>query len=449
VKQSILDTIAAIITPQGQGGIGVIRISGRQAHQTIQGLIEPQKELKPQQVELLYLIDTENKKSIERAMITYLKAPKTYTGEDVVEISCHGSMVLLERIMGLIIKSGARLAEPGEFTRRAFLNGKLDLTQAEAIIDLIQAKTELGGEVAFNQLDGKLKNIIKTIREKLVSMLSRIEGEIDFPDDFNTADGFDRQIEGILNELIQIIGTADQGRALREGVRVAIIGRPNVGKSSLLNALLKDSRAIVSHIPGTTRDTIEETISIKGVPFIFVDTAGVRSPGNEIEEEGIKRARQEIEKADLVLMVCDNATGIKEEDRALINSIKKDKIVVINKIDLPGRGGSLEEEFRAVKLSALTGEGIGQLENEAYLAKVRNSKISESFIAINERQKEALIKARKAIESSLELLAKNDNGKELVAIELKHAIQCLGEVSGEEITDEIIDQIFARFCVGK
>jgi len=383
-----------------------------------------------------------------------MAAPNSYTGEDVVEIDCHGGLLLTRQILELIIRQGVRLAEPGEFTKRAFLNGKVGLTKAEAIIDLINAKTERGVAGAANQLAGGIESEIAESRKKIVEILTGIEATIDFPDDVNglTLAELGTQIKRIRGRVEALLATADLGRAIREGYRVAIIGQPNVGKSSLLNALLGADRAIVDDLPGTTRDTIEEIISLNGIPVIFIDTAGIRGGVGGVEGKGIERARIAAEKADLLLLVVDASQADPNKNEEGVGpSSGVPTITVLNKIDLVSAGATEEvrEGRKTMATSALNGLGITELKEKIFQTIVGDKGINgvnKSFI--NLRQEESLIRANEALIRAEGAICA-EIPIEALAIDLKESIIALGEANGEEVSDEVIDQIFSQFCVGK
>ena len=445
------DTIAAIATPVGTGGIGVVRLSGDQAIR-ISGevLKEFPQTLTPRYVYHGWIVAKE--KLIDEVLYYYLKAGESYTGEDTIEISGHGGGLILKEILNLCVGAGARLAEPGEFTKRAFLNGRIDLSQAEAVVDLISAKTEIGVESAAAQLAGKLSSAVSAVRQPLVSLLAEVEAGIDFNDDIDeiTPLSILAKIEAALEAIQMLLSTANQGRVLREGVRTAIVGKPNVGKSSLMNALLGEDRSIVTGQPGTTRDTIEETLNLLGLPLVVIDTSGIHHPRGQAEGLGVERARREMASADLSLVVLDASDGIAEEDRAIIEEANQSgkALLVLNKIDL-GNQISTNGNLKRFEVSALKGQGMEELKQGIFehLIGTEND-YSLNRCLVNNRHKECLMRANEGLERVLKA-CQNGAGNELLAVDLRGAIQALGEVNGESVSEEVIDAIFDRFCVGK
>ncbi|MFH1021597.1 MAG: tRNA uridine-5-carboxymethylaminomethyl(34) synthesis GTPase MnmE [Pseudomonadota bacterium] len=456
-------TIAAIATPPGAGGIGIIRMSGPQSYAIFKQLFQPKNPPHKFISHRLYfgaIVHPETRAVIDEVLAVHMRAPKTYTREDVVEIHGHGSYLLLQEILARIVTfPDTRLAEPGEFTKRAFLNGRIDLTQAEAVAELLGAKTKEGASLAVSQLRGGLHGEIWRIRDALVAVRAIIEVAIDFPDEeveiLNVHALKARLAKEVAEPLARLLARAEGGKIIREGVSVVILGRPNVGKSSLLNCLLREERAIVTELPGTTRDTIEECLDIKGVPVRIVDTAGIRETSEAVEEIGIRRARQKLGEADLVLLVLDGAEGLRAEDRALFEVAADKKIVVVvNKID---RATSLdigryEEAFAGVPvvaISATTGEGIHHLEDAVYEAATGGHGLQEPGVAApNVRHAAALQCALAAVLQVGEGLAA-DLPPDLLAIDLQAALAFLGDIIGETTTDDVLDMIFADFCLGK
>lgn len=465
------ETIAAIATPPGPGGIGIIRISGPLSLHIFQKLFLPHHKTKPQDYEshrMYYgwIIDPDSESPVDEVLTVFMRAPNTYTREDVVEIQCHGSYLVLQEILGIIIASGARLAEPGEFTKRAFLNGRLDLTQAEAVVELIEAKTEQGRSMAVGQLQGRLYEKVLSIQEKLVAIKAVIEVAIDFPDD--ETDILDhaalkQQLKDEIEEpLIELIARADEGKIFREGISAVILGRPNVGKSSLLNALLEEDRALVSHVPGTTRDTIEEFVNIKGMPVRIVDTAGIRHTSETVEEMGIQRARAKLADADLVLFMLDATESLTEEDQALYVSVKENSrkqkvLLVLNKIDIAPE--ALPEQYSTdlgseplVSVSAKEHTGIPELKDMVF-SLITGSRKGPGWdpgaaVVPNVRHKDAFkrgLEACRRLENGLEA----DVSPDLLAIDLQSALSHLGDIVGETTTEDVLDMIFERFCIGK
>lgn len=456
-------TIAAMATPPGTGGIGIIRVSGPQSHAILQQLFQPKNPPQNFISHRLYfgaIIHPKTRAVIDEVLAVYMRAPRTYTREDVVEIHGHGSYLLLQEILAQIVTfPSTRLAEPGEFTKRAFLNGRIDLTQAEAVAELLGAKTKEGANLAVSQLRGGLHGEIWKIRDALLAVRAIMEVAIDFPDEeveILDAHALTARLAREVQEpLARLLARADGGKIIREGVSVVILGRPNVGKSSLLNCLLREDRAIVTELPGTTRDTIEECLDIKGVPVRIVDTAGIRETVEAVEEIGIRRARQKLGEADLVLLVLDGAEGLQAEDRALFEvAADKKVVVVVNKID---RAASLDlalygEIFSGapvVAISATTGEGIRNLEDAVYEAATGGQGLQEpGGAAPNVRHAAALQRALAAVQQVGEGLAA-DLPPDLLAIDLQAALAFLGDIIGETTTDDVLDMIFAEFCLGK
>ncbi len=461
-SQSIDDsTIAAIATPPGPGGIGIIRISGSESLPILNKIFSVHNSKTPiTSHRLIYgwITNPQTKQPVDEVLVVFMRAPKTYTREDIVEIHCHGSYLVLQKILSLIVSLGAELANPGEFTKRAFLNGRIDLTQAEAVIELLQAKTHEGLDMAMSQLGGGLRDIIAQIRHSLISLRAIIEVAIDFPDDdveIINPEAMTNQLEkDIISPLQRLINSANHGKIFREGISVIILGKPNVGKSSLLNALLREDRAIVTEIPGTTRDTIEECLDIKGLPVQVIDTAGIRDNAEEVEEIGIQRAREKLSEADLVLMLCDGSQPITNEDTDLYKSIQnKPLLLVVNKIDVasPNRE-SFSESFpdaTQVFLSAKTHEGLADLEDTLFTTVTGEADWDPGHECVpNVRQHRALegaLNAAKRLNEGLTINLPPD----LLAIELQTALDQLGDIIGETTTEDILDLIFEQFCIGK
>lgn len=438
------ETIAAISTPFGEGGIAVIRLSGPGAA-GVAGRVfrggRPVAALPPRVQHFGAIADEHG--VLDEVLLTVFRAPASYTGEEMVEISCHGGILVTRRILELLLANGARAAGPGEFTQRAFLNGKMDLTQAEAVMDLIRAQTDLGLRAATEQLEGRLGERVRAIREGLLNLLAHVEAHIDFPEediDPETGAALRARLDGTLRELGELLRTADQGRVLREGVRTVIYGAPNVGKSSLLNRLLGAERAIVSEVPGTTRDSIEEVINLRGIPVRLVDTAGVRETGCAVEREGIARTLRHIERADLVLHVVDAS-------RPRGGETDPAHLLVLNKIDLgedPGWDG-----VEGARISCVVGNGIEPL-LDAILERAMGSSYTGGghAVAINARHQACLKTAAQFAGAARRAL---DDGlsPEFVALELRSALDAVGDVVGRAGTEELLGRIFSTFCLGK
>jgi len=454
----LTDTIAAIATPLGgEGGIGVVRMSGPDSLRIIRAIFKPNSKESLISHQLNHGWITDNSKEIDEVVVSYMANPRSYTGEDVIEISCHGGGVVLKSVLELAIKAGARLAGRGEFTKRAFLNGRLDLAQAEAVIELIKAKTKEGSLLAASQLKGTLSSKIREARDSLMLLLAEIEASIDFPDEIPDIDAkkAKRTLEAALNTVNKLIDTAHMGKIYREGISIAIVGKPNVGKSSLLNALVREDRAIVTDEPGTTRDVIEETVNIKGIPARVLDTAGIRHSDSKTEKLGIDRAIKAIEQADIVLLLIDISQPLTSEDVELIyRTTDKKRIIVLNKSDLthklnPKDVTSKTGTIQPVEVSALKGDGVGDLEKAIFDSVISNKVVAENTeVMVNLRQKEALVRARECTQRAIESAEKKMQA-DFVSIDLKGAIAALGEVTGEVVSDEVIDRIFEEFCVGK
>src|SRR5436190_9414856 len=454
------DTIAAIATPIGEGGLAVIRISGPQALQIADRCFTPagKASLKPSEAPthtLHYGHVLQNGRSVDEVLVAVLRAPRTFTREDVVEITCHGGLLPAKMVLDAVLAGGARLADPGEFTRRAFLNGRLDLAQAEAVADLIHSRTELALRAANEQLAGKLSRRINDLRDEMLKTLAHIEAHIDFPDEDiapETQAQLVARLEHGLAFMDELLRTANEGRILRRGVRAAIIGKPNAGKSSLLNQLLGRDRAIVSPIPGTTRDTIEETANIRGLPVVFTDTAGLREGGDEIEIEGIRRSRAALEQADLILHVIDVSQSPDAPER-IANFDSKKRILVQNKTDLLAAPNSLpkssNDKSRAIPVSCLSGQGIENLK-DAIKDLVWSGEIKAEMleVMINSRHQDALQRARVATVKTAEAL-RSGQTLELVALDLRIAVNAIGEIVGKTTTEDLLDMIFSQFCIGK
>jgi len=439
------DTIAALATPWGAGAVALIRISGPQAVPVADRIFAGRRPLAdtPAGRAVRGAIKHDGR-VIDEVLATVFRAPKSYTGEDVVEISGHGGPVVADEVLRAAFAAGARPAEPGEFTRRAFLNGKMDLTQAEAVMDLISARGEAAAKAAVSQLSGRLGREVEGLRVSTMTALAHLEAFIDFPEE-----GIDpesgRALLGRVDELLasidRLLGTADQGRMLREGVRLVIHGRPNAGKSSLLNLLLGYDRAMVSEIPGTTRDTIEENLTLRGIPFRVIDTAGLRDATDDpLEREGMRRTREHLARADIALHVIDAAEWAGELQSAA------NEIVVLNKIDL-WKGASVPAG--AVALCCLDARGLDQLVDELVArTRIAPSEAREEAVAINARHQDCLRRARESLAAARASLERQD-APELTAVELREALAAVGEITGGADSDDVLGEIFRSFCIGK
>ena len=455
------DTIAAVATAYGEGGIGIIRISGEKALSILEEVFEfagETSQIVNRRMTYGRIVDRENEQIIDEVLAVYMKGPKTYTAEDVVEINCHGSMVSLRKTLALVLRKGARLAEPGEFTKRAFLNGRLDLSQAEAVIDIIKAKTDRSFDVAMSQLEGALSLRVTEIRQKLLDLLVDITVNIDYPDEDIEELTYDKIEENILliGEMIEkLLSTADTGRMIREGIRVAIVGKPNVGKSSLMNSLLRETRAIVTEIPGTTRDTIEEAISIRNIPVYLVDTAGIRETSDEVERLGIERSKAAFNEADFIIFIMDGSSAISDEDREIASYLDgRDSVVLINKNDL--ERGFTNDDVRElvndpviIETSLINNEGIEEIENHIEEL-VYGGELSQhdSTMVNNVRHIELLKQSRDSLRDAMEMTLARE-ALDFIEVDVRNAYDLLGEIIGETVSDDIINEVFARFCLGK
>jgi tRNA modification GTPase len=456
------DTIVAIATGTYESAIGIIRMSGDESIRIANEVFKPKKNNEFVDFDnrtLVYGHIYENDKVIDEVFTVYMKAPSTYTREDIVEINCHGGIIPLNQILKLLIKKGARMAEPGEFTKRAFLSGRLDLAQAEAVMDLISAKTPKGFDVAFNQLEGKLSEKVKVLRDKIVTIMASIEVGIDYPEEDIediTYDEIKGNIESIKSELEGLIKNSQTGKILREGLNTVIVGKPNVGKSSLMNALLKESRSIVTDIPGTTRDIIEEHINIRGIPLKIVDTAGIRKTEDIIEKMGVEKSKEYFNRADLIILVINAAEELTEDDIEIIDLIKeRNTIVLINKTDLPQVidmkiiNKHISEDI-IIKGSIALEHGLDELEDKiakmVYGAKIKKG--NENPLISNVRHITAL---ERAYEQTIDALRSVEGRMpyDFIEVDIKNIYEYLGEISGETIEEDIVSKIFSNFCLGK
>ncbi|MDY6916473.1 MAG: tRNA uridine-5-carboxymethylaminomethyl(34) synthesis GTPase MnmE [Chloroflexota bacterium] len=442
------DTIAAISTPVGQGGIGIVRLSGRDARLIAERLFD--RRLTDRRLVYGHIIDPSNGEVVDEVLTSYMEAPHTYTREDIVEINCHGGPQPLQRILDLALASGARMAEPGEFTLRAFLNGRIDLAQAESVLDIVQAKTAASLRVAVQGLGGGLSQAIRAVRGELMSVLSYLTARIDFPEDDIEEQETAPLVRRALARVEELISSAGAGMVYRQGVRTAIVGRRNVGKSSLLNRLLRQSRAIVSPVAGTTRDTVEEVVNLRGVPFVLVDTAGIVKSKDLVESLGVERSRGAIEQADFVLLVLDASTPLEATDEEIIGLLcGKEVLVVANKRDLPCQVRLDHLPWEAVRVSALTGEGLEELEERMVEAALGGTVYtSDELLVSSSRHSACLERARAHLEQALAGIDA-PVPDDFVTIDLTGALNALGEITGETVSDELLETIFASFCVGK
>ncbi len=441
-------TIAAISTPQGTGGISVIRVSGADALRIADSVFSASvMDAESHTVHYGYILDKDGER-LDEVLLTVMLAPRTFTREDTVEISCHGGSVATRAVLNAVIEAGAYPAEPGEFTKRAFLNGRIDLSQAEAVIDVINAKNELSRRNAVAQLGGTLSREIKSVRDVLVHLSAEMQVIIDYPDE-DLEDVTEKDIEEVCRQsaerIERLIRSADGGRIIKDGIKCAIVGKPNVGKSSILNYLAQDERAIVTDIAGTTRDVIEESVSIDGIPLILSDTAGIRETEDRVEKIGVDKSMRYLDAADIVIVVTDAATGLDDEDKAVLDATKdKKRIVLVNKTDIAEGNEEL-----GIAVSAATGAGMDRLAAEiSRLCKIDEIRSENGAVITNMRHKAALISARDALTRASDALAAG-MPTDIVSIDIAAAMDALGEITGETVRDSVVDDIFHNFCVGK
>ncbi|KKB75149.1 MULTISPECIES: tRNA uridine-5-carboxymethylaminomethyl(34) synthesis GTPase MnmE [Bacillus] len=459
-----MDTIAAISTPMGEGAIAIVRMSGPEALSIADKVYKGPRGKRLSTVDSHtinygHIVDPETEKVVEEVMVSVLRAPKTFTREDIVEINCHGGIVTVNQVLQLVLREGARLAEPGEFTKRAFLNGRIDLSQAEAVMDLIRAKTDRAMNVAMNQMEGRLSSLIKRLRAELLETLAHIEVNIDYPE-YDDVEEMTHKLliekaSKVKEEIEVLLRTSEQGKILREGISTVIIGRPNVGKSSLLNSLVHETKAIVTDIPGTTRDVIEEYVNVRGVPLRLVDTAGIRETEDIVERIGVERSRQVLKEADLILLVLNYSEELSEEDIKLFDATKgMDLIVIVNKTDLGqkldlGRVQELADGRPVVTTSLLREEGINELEDAIQSLFFTGAIESGDLTYVsNTRHISLLHEAKRAISDALEGI-ENDVPIDMVQIDLTKCWEVLGEIIGDAVHESLIDQLFSQFCLGK
>jgi len=452
------DTIVAISTPIGQGGIGIVRLSGPEALRITQSLFRPATgghngRLAPYRLTYGHIVAPDTRRTVDEVLVSYMPAPHSYTREDVTEINAHGGPVPLREVLSLCLCQGARQAREGEFTLRAFLNGRLDLAQAEAVLDIIQAKTDASLRVALDQLGGHLSQQAGQIRQTLLTTHAYLEASIDFPDEAIPPTDIQKPLSEAQERLDDLLKDADRGIIYREGIHVAIVGRPNVGKSSLLNRLLRSDRALVTPVPGTTRDTLEETINLEGIPLVLVDTAGISDTDDTVERMGIERSRRSLQRADLALLVVDGSVPPSAQDLAVAELVaSRPVVVVVNKSDLPRADdyATILSNQPHISLSAATGDGLDRLESllvETILSGETQS--SDSPQVSNPRHRDLLRRAHDAVTSALEASQEQGLPVELVAIDVAEAIHLLGEITGETASDELLSTIFSNFCIGK
>ncbi|HHB5616384.1 TPA: tRNA uridine-5-carboxymethylaminomethyl(34) synthesis GTPase MnmE [Staphylococcus aureus] len=457
-----LDTITSISTPMGEGAIGIVRLSGPQAVEIADKLYKGKhllNDVPSHTINYGHIIDPESKEVIEEVMVSVLRAPKTFTREDIIEINCHGGILTINRVLELTMTYGARMAEPGEFTKRAFLNGRIDLSQAEAVMDFIRSKTDRASKVAMNQIEGRLSDLIKKQRQSILEILAQVEVNIDYPeyDDVEdaTTEFLLEQSKEIKQEINRLLDTGAQGKIMREGLSTVIVGKPNVGKSSMLNNLIQDNKAIVTEVAGTTRDVLEEYVNVRGVPLRLVDTAGIRETEDIVEKIGVERSRKALSQADLILFVLNNNEALTQEDYTLYEVVKnEDVIVIVNKMDLEqnidiNEVKDMIGDTLLIQTSMLKQEGIDELEIQIrdlfFGGEVQNQDMT--YVS-NSRHISLLKQARQTIQDAIDA-AESGVPMDMVQIDLTRTWEILGEIIGETASDELIDQLFSQFCLGK
>ncbi|TPR19632.1 tRNA uridine-5-carboxymethylaminomethyl(34) synthesis GTPase MnmE [Apilactobacillus timberlakei] len=456
------DTIAAISTPPGEGGISIIRISGEDALKVISKLYRGKdlSKVASHTINYGHIMDPENKEDIDEVMVSVMLAPKTYTCEDVIEINCHGGIVATNTILQLVLSYGARMAEPGEFTKRAFLNGRIDLSQSEAVMDIIDAKTNRSMKAAEGQLDGNLSRLIRTLRQQILDVLANVEVNIDYPEyddaEVVTSNLLMKNAKDIKEKIIKLLKTSKQGQVLRDGLATSIVGRPNVGKSSILNHLLHQDKAIVTDVPGTTRDVLEEYVNVRGVPLKLVDTAGIRKTEDKVEKIGVDRSRKAIQSSDLVLLVLNSSEVLSDEDKKLIELTDDSKrIVILNKTDLPQKINideinQLIGKENVITTSAIKDDGTESLEEMiAHLFFNEGIQSSQADVMVTNARHVSLL--HKAKESLNNVISGLDDGMpvDLVQMDMRDCWESLGEITGDSYNGELLDQLFSQFCLGK
>ncbi|MGS4123177.1 tRNA uridine-5-carboxymethylaminomethyl(34) synthesis GTPase MnmE [Staphylococcus pseudintermedius] len=457
-----LDTITSISTPMGEGAIGIVRLSGHDAVEIADKLYKGKhllKDVPTHTINYGHIIDPETEEVVEEVMVSVLRAPRTFTREDIVEINCHGGILTINRVLELTMTYGARMAEPGEYTKRAFLNGRIDLSQAEAVMDFIRSKTDRASKVAMNQIEGRLSDLIKRQRQSILEILAQVEVNIDYPEyddveDATTEFLLERSQE-IKQEIQKLLDTGVQGKIMREGLSTVIVGKPNVGKSSMLNNLIQDNKAIVTEVAGTTRDVLEEYVNVRGVPLRLVDTAGIRETEDIVERIGVERSRKALSEADLILFVLNYNEPLTEDDRKLYEVIKnEDAIVIINKTDLEQRLDLAEVEAMVgdmpiIQTSMLQQQGIDELEIQIHDLFFGGEVQSQDMTYVSNSRHISLLKqAKNAIQDAIDA-AEMGVPMDMVQIDLTRTWEILGEIIGESASEELIDQLFSQFCLGK
>ncbi|WP_066870237.1 tRNA uridine-5-carboxymethylaminomethyl(34) synthesis GTPase MnmE [Clostridium mediterraneense] len=454
------DTIAAIATALGEGGIAIIRVSGDKALEIVDKIFRPVNgkdmfSMKPYTMRYGHIID-KNEEVIDEVIVSFMKGPRSFTAEDTVEINCHGGVISTNTVLQEVIKAGARLAEPGEFTKRAFLNGRIDLSQAEAVMDIISAKTELSMKSAMRQSEGRLSTEINRLRQQTLDVLALIEYAVDFTEDEEEIDpsinvDVKNGVEKLISEVDTLIKSADEGKLIRDGLNVVIVGKPNVGKSSLLNVLLNERRAIVTDVAGTTRDIIEEYINLDGIPVRIIDTAGIRETEDVVEKIGVEKSKQKIDEADLIIFMLDTSRELDDEDREIINYIKDKKyIVLLNKVDLERKinDDEISGLTHKIEISAKEAIGIDRLKEEIKELFFSGRVDTESLMVTNTRHKQALYRALESLEGGLGGINRNEF-LDLISIYIMSALKSLGEITGAEVEEDLVNKIFMEFCCGK
>lgn len=455
------NTIVAISTAMGNGGIGIVRMSGEKSFEILEKIFRPKNKdafIKGYQIKYGNIVDPRNEDIIDEVLVSYFVSPKSYTTEDMCEINTHGGMVVEKRILELCLENGAEIASPGEFTKRAFLNGRIDLSQAEAIIDLINSKTIREARESINQLEGHLSSKIESIRQKMLDLMIAIDVNIDYPEydeEEVTKNKSLNELKIISEELIKLENSFNTGKVLKDGVRTVILGKTNAGKSSLLNRILKEDRAIVSNIEGTTRDTIEEFVNIEGIPLKLIDTAGIRNSSNEIEQIGIQKSKKLANSADLIIAIFDITKNLDEDDQELLEIINdKECIILLNKIDVLSENIELEKRLKSInknilKISAMEDIGIQQLFDKIVeIYSFNNDSLSNDVLISNERHKNLIQKAKMEINEAINA-TENDMYIDIISIYITNAMNYLAEITGNNVTDDVIDEIFKKFCLGK
>ena len=454
-----MSTIAAISTAPGVGGIGIVRMSGKEAFSILEKIFLPKNNSPIQGYKIKYgkIINPETKNIVDEVLVSYFVAPKSYTTEDMCEINSHGGIAIVKEILELCLKNGANIAEPGEFTKRAFLNGRIDLCESEAVIDIINAKTKKEARAAANQLEGTLSKKIQSIRKTTISLLSDIEASIDYPE-YDVPEVTEKhilqEIQNILEELKKLENSFENGKILKEGIKTAIIGKPNVGKSSLLNAILQEDRAIVTAIEGTTRDIIEETVVIEGIPLKIIDTAGIRETKDEIEQIGIEKSKKIAKEADLVIAILDGEKELSKEDERILEIIQNKKsIIVLNKKDLPVFNTKILEKIPnnspIVEISAKEGIGIEKIYEEiSKLFQLQQIDVDSGYLVTNIRHKDLIYKAKQQCNKTKQAIY-DKMPIDIIAIEITNILKTLGQITGDDVTEDVIKDIFSKFCLGK